>query len=1088
MSRSFWFFLLRITGFALVLLLLFGTIFAYRKDLIFNYLGVKEGLSQGTVNCILKDHNGFMWFGTVDGLNRYDGLSFTIYHYQVDNPQSLSDNNISCLFEDKDGYLWVGTNNGLNRMDTGLSRFLQYRHNSDNPKTIISDSIRSICQDQQGNFWIGTDEGLDYLVSKTEQFIHYHPDPQDPGSIAGRSINFVLADRDGRIWIGLRDKGVDCYNPETGRFYHYRHEPKNDRTLASDMSTYACLAPDGTIWISHESFQISRLFPKTGLVQRYGLGEDARMINCICTDHNGNIWISSGNGLYFLNVSTGELINIRSNPRHTATLNTNGLFFIYVDETDILWVGTGYHGVNKANLKAKRFVNYTHDPSNPDTLGFSLVRGIYENQSGVLYIGGSGFDRLDRKTGTWRHFSNEKENPIARIGSEIFSICPNSEDERDILWISTNGDGIFVFDQVNQVIRPYSIPGLKSEVVYGLYKDNEDFLWIGTDEDLYRYDQKKKKIHNFDLKEIAGLKGTLSTASGIYWMIHDRDGILWVGFRGIGLFTFDSRKNRWRYFSHDPENPLSLSSNQVTTILETEAGEIWIGSYGGGFNRFNRDNGTFEHYTTRKGLPNDVVYGILEDNQGQLWISCNLGITCFNPFTNVFRNFTDKDGLTGNEFNTQSFFKSPRTGELFFGGTNGFNAFFPTEITNDPHPPIVILEDFKIFNQSIIPGPDSVIKKPINEIDSLSLSYRDSMLSFEFNGLHYVSPAKNRFAYILEGVDPQWNYTDAQHRHVTYTNISPGHYTFHVKAANSDGVWNETGKILKIHIAPPFWKTWWFKGISVVLVIFLIFFVYKVRTHTIRERNRRLEKMVEKRTRQLKTANGELKDFAYIVSHDLKAPLRAISQLSTWIAMDYNSVIDQKGKEKISLLIGRTKRMSNLIDGILQYSRAGRVKGEEKKVDLGEIVENVLDSLAPPDHIHVSIKTALPVVMVDRVKISQVFQNLISNAIKYIDKPAGKIKISCEDKGRFWKISISDNGPGIEKKYHKKIFQIFQTLESRDTQESTGVGLSVVKKIIDLHGGDIWVESEIGKGSTFCFTLKKMEQNNTQHQPVSGMA
>lgn len=839
---------------AAVFLFLFTslTLPATRGDLLFHYLGVKEGLSQGTVFCILKDHKGFMWFGTVDGLNRYDGISFTTFYHDVDDPQSLSGSEVNCLFEDRDGNLWVGTESGLNRMENGTYRFHRFVYTQNDSNQIISNSIQSICQDLQGNIWVGTDRGLDCLINGEKRFIHYQPGSGKSDGIADRSIRFVLAGRDGRIWIGFREGGVDCYNPETGRFEHFIHDPDNENTLADDRTVEACINGDGSIWITHPETWISRIDAKSGEVTRFNLGEEAQMLGGICADSRRDIWITSGRGLYFLDTPGGELTRIRSNPRFPATLNTDSLQSVYIDETDFLWIGASYFGVNQANLNAKRFINYIHDPINPDTLGFSFVRGIYEDREGVLYIGGNGFDRLDRKEGSWKHFSGEKGNPFFGIRSEIYSICPNSDDPGDILWIATSGDGIFVFNPRRQEIRPYSIPEVRSKTIYGLFRDTEGCLWIGTDREFYRHDPEKKETLSFDPEKIAGYPIKKTSVSGVYWFMHDRRGILWVGSRGYGVFTYDSSAQKWRHFFHDPKNPGSLSSDLVTSILETQAGEIWISTYGGGINRMNRDTGNCERFTTGKGLPNNVAYGILEDKRGRLWISTNRGLCRFDPKTGIFRSYMDKEGLTGNEFNTQSFFKNPANGEMLFGGTNGLNAFFPDEIPDDPNPPTVVLEDLRIFNRSIQPGPGSILKKPIDDTDALFLSYRDSMLTFEFNGIHYAAPARNRFAYFLEGFDKEWNETGAQRRYATYTNLNPGRYTLRIKAANSDGVWNETGKTLIIHIAPPFWKTWWFRILSLISVMIMLFAFYRLRVRGLQKKKAELEHEVAERTQELK--------------------------------------------------------------------------------------------------------------------------------------------------------------------------------------------------------------------------------------------
>jgi len=839
---------------------------AYRKDLIFSYLGGKDGLSQNSVNLILKDRDGFMWFATFDGLNRYDGRKFTVYRFQVGNSNSLSNNSVSALIEDASGNLLIGTSGrGLNHFARRAERFTHFRHNPGDPGSIGSDVIISLCMDPRGNLWIATDRGLDRLPPGTNRFEHIQTDlcPEPSGQIP--TISFVLADRQGTVWAGLADRGLLKVGAVTGANGSARSDPADQGTLASDVTNCGSIAPDGTIWIGHDRGLISRLDPQSGVVTRVLLRESTSRIRCLSIDSHGNVWAGLQDGIAFLNQGTGEQVFIRSNPRIPATLTHNSVSSIYVDDTDILWVGASTTGINKCNLKAKRFVNYTHDPVNVNSLGFEFVRGVYENSEGMVYVGGEGMlDQYNPKTETWRHFSFTRppwvpiplrENNAFFFDSEVptvYAICPNSDAPSDLLWIGMNNGGLFQFDQRRLILRPLQIPGFRGRSIYGLYKSSDGILWAATNDGLNQYDTHTRINRYIDLRPFSLQPQKSNKAVDINQVVPDRTGLYWIGSTEDGLFSYDPRTENWRNFQNDPKDTGSLSHNRIPVILETRSGELWIGTYGGGLNRLDRRTGKFERFTTHQGLPNDVVYGLCEDRGGKLWISTNRGLCRFDPVTKTFRSFTDADGLIINEFNSFSYYRVKASGRLYFGGIKGLTTFMPEEIQDDPHPPSVVIEDLKIFNRSIRPGPGSPLTKPIGDMDEIALSYRDSMLTFEFNGLHYVAPAKNRLAYFLEGFDRQWNETDMLRPYATYTNLNPGWYTLRIKAANCDGVWSTTEKKLKIYISPPFWKTWWFILVSSLLSILTLFIVYQNRVRGLKKRKTELEKLVALRTQELR--------------------------------------------------------------------------------------------------------------------------------------------------------------------------------------------------------------------------------------------
>ena len=831
-------------GIALTLLLT-APLPAKQRELKFTYLGVKEGLSQSAVSQIIKDHKGFMWFATKDGLNRFDGIRFTIFNHEMDDPESLSSNTVKVIHEDLHGILWVGTESGgLNRLESGSNRFRHYRHDPRDPGSINDDSISAICQDRRGDLWVGTEQGLDCLRAGTDTFIHFRPDPKDEGAIAGRSVKFLIADNDDRIWIGLQRLGLDCYERKTGRFRHYRRAEQNPRTMDSDSVNSACLAPDGTFWIGTAN-GINHLDPGSGLISHF---REAGLIEVIAltADSQGNIWAGTeGSGIFFFDAGSRQFSHYRYDRKNPEGINADSILSLYADDTGNLWVGTNGMGINMAYLQSNRFTNFIHDAGNPNSLSFASIRTILETRDRRLYIGGyGGLDCFNRRSGEWDHFTSGLSN------RDIYVLCPNSDDEKDLVWVGTEGDGLYVFDPVKQHFTANPIPGLRGKMIFVLYKDRQGGLWIGSNEGLSHYDRKTKQVRFIELRQ--AIESELAAIPDVRSLLEDRSGSLWVGSDRYGLFFLDRNSGQWRRFFYDPQNPRSLNNNWVTAIYESGTGEMWLGTNGGGLNLLDRATWTFTHFTAKNGLPNNVVYGILEDSTGCLWLSTNLGLSKFNPQTRTFRNFNEKDGLFGNEFNGNAFHKSRWSGEMFFGGVSGMTAFFPTDIKDDAYVPAVVITDFKIFNRSLQPGPDSPLKKPISETRDLTLSFRDSMLTFEFIGLHYVAPTKNLYAYRMEGFDLEWNYTDASRRFATYTNLDPGDYTFRVKAANSDGIWNEAGASIRIRITPPFWKTWWFIGFSALFIGGTAVGIVQMRIRRLTNAKHELEQIVDQRTRELK--------------------------------------------------------------------------------------------------------------------------------------------------------------------------------------------------------------------------------------------
>jgi ligand-binding sensor domain-containing protein/signal transduction histidine kinase len=1061
--------------------LLYGSgIYAREPQIEFRHLKVKDGLSQSWVKSICQDRQGFMWFGTNEGLNKYDGYNFTVYKNNPEDKNSISNNGIESIYEDKNGNLWVGTETGVNLYDrdndrfiynTALSRrrifcfleledgrmFMASRNsglylynpkndsvisfvpNENDTNSISALELSDIVMDNDGNIWIGSSEGLNLLDTLNYKFIHFKNDKKNKNTIIDNKITVLYIDSKDRIWAGTNG-GLSLLKykkgaPEKCVFINYKYNPNKETSISNGPVLALTEDKYGYLWIGIEDGGLNivdlNAFQEDNCVFYHYINNpddntsiSYNSIYSFYEDRNGSMWVGTfGDGINIYNKSTKKFNHYKQEKNNINSLNNNYVNAL-LDEENYLWIGTDA-GLNLFDKKNKTFKHFVNDPNNDKSIGANGVWAIKRDSRGNLWIGtwAGGLNLLDRKTHTFTHFKNDPNNSKSIASNNIFSIL---EDRDGNLWVGTMGGGLNLFDYKNKTFKRYMNDNYNENTITDnwvrtVFESSYGEIWLSSSTTVELFDKKTEKCIHF---------------------LHDRNDIKSISYDGAIMFFEDSQKN------------------------------LWIGTVGG-LNVFNRKDSTFIYYQQKDGLPNNQINGILEDDHGNLWISTNKGISKFlgginHPKNPVFKNYDIGDGLQGDEFRPRSFCKG-KDGRMYFGGKNGFNVFHPDSIKDNPYIPPVVITKFLLFNKDIPIGTeDSPLRKHISVTKEITLSYKHSSITFEYAALNFMVPEKNQYAYMLEGFDKEWNYVKNK-REATYTNLNPGKYIFRVKGSNNDGVWNEEGTSLKIIVNPPFWKTMWFRSSMIVLIILAVYTIHFVRVRSIVAYGRELEEFAD----ALKKSNKELEEFAYIIAHDLKAPVRGINQLAEWTLADYSKVLDKKGKNNLSMLRERTKHMNDMIQGILQYLKVGRIEEKAEKIDLNKLLEDIIDLLNPPKKIKITIENKLPEYTVDRTLIIQVFENLLDNAIKYMDKPKGFIKISCKDEGSEWKFGISDNGPGIEEKYFEKIFKMFQTLESKKTYESTGIGLTIVKNIIDLYKGKIWVESKTGEGTTFYFTLPK---------------
>lgn len=803
---------------------------------------VEKGLSQNSIKSIWQDHLGYLWFGTWDGLNKYDGYSFIVYKSAAESSnKALSNQTVNTIFEDKHNCLWIGTETGLNRFDRKTQKFNYYWHDANDPKTISSDSVLCVYEDGNENIWIGTRNGLNFFDHTTETFTRYFLNPQNANSLSSNTILCLASNGKDLLFVGT-DKGLNILNVKTGIISHLFFVQQNPLSLSDDRVNCLAYAQDKKLWIGTDK----------GLdVVNYNGNEMIHYINdpanpnslsfnqvfALLIDKNSNIWVgTNGGGVNIYNRAEDNFSRFQYNTNDNYSISNDYISALYQDKSGIIWVGTAYRGVNKINYNSEKFAHYEHIQDNINSLSNNIVWGIFQDEKGLIWVGTEdGINVIDREK---NEYSVIRHNPSDRNSLATNQIRGILKDSRGNFWIGSFGAGLDVFNPktqqyVHYQYDPINGKGLSNNIVWNFLEDKRGNIWIATVDGLNRYDYRTGEFTVF--KHNPSYKYSISNNS-ITSIYEDRNGFIWVSTYS-GLNIYDYRTGRFLHYKHESGNPYSLSSDYIFSVFEARNRIIWIATMGGGLNRFDRKTGLFHCYTEENGLSNNVVYNIFEDKLGMLWMSTNYGISKFDPDKETFVNYDAKDGIQSNEFNLGVANHNTTTDEMFFGGMNGFNAFIPEMVGTNTFIPPVVISIFRIF--------DKIQPRELIDGDTVLLSYYDNFFSFEFSSLDYTNPSKNHYAYIMENFDKDWIYCDAYKRFAGYTNVSPGTYTFRVKGSNSDGVWNEQGVSVTIIITPAWWATWWFRIPSGLIIAFILWYIIFMRWRSIRRKHEDEKRILE---------------------------------------------------------------------------------------------------------------------------------------------------------------------------------------------------------------------------------------------------
>jgi ligand-binding sensor domain-containing protein/signal transduction histidine kinase/CheY-like chemotaxis protein len=1075
----------------------------------FERISIEQGLSHGSVYSIVQDKKGFMWFGTEDGLNKYDGYNMTVFRHKPDNPNSLSSSTFGKIFIDKSGIMWLGTwGGGLNRYDPKNQTFSHFRYEPDNPHSLSQNNIECICRDTAGNLWIGTDEeGLNRFDEKTGRFIRYRHDPNNPKSLSNNEVKAILEDNSGFLWIGT-DHGLNRMQRESEMFVHYRQEPRVPATLSDNRIRAIFQDRLGVLWIGTRDGGLNKFDRNTDTFKSYKKDDhnpgsiSDNSITQIFEDSEGSLWIGTYNGgLNLFDRETETFSHFKYDPRDPHSLSHNRVEVIYEDRSKVLWLGTRGGGLNKMDLKPAKFNNYLFNPHNTNSLPHPSVLAVVENPANnIIWIGtdGGGLTRFDTVNNQFTHFTNDPNSPDSLSNNRVWSLLV---DKKGILWAGTHAGGLnkisrsgdtyhftrFTQDPDNPdgTGKPTTITSNRIQVIA---EDKDGDIWLGTGHGVNRLTYQNPTKISFK-RYLRNHRNPNSLSSDRVNIIYpDSSGYIWIG-TDEGLNRLDKKTGEFTCHKHHDSNPESMSNNFVHTIYETTTA-LWIGT-DGGLDKFNRRTQTFKHYTETDGLPANQISAILSDQRGNLWISTTKGLSMFNPITEVFRNYGISDGLYGRGFNRNACFKR-KNGEILFGSIAGLTIFSPSKVKDNPVIPPVVLTSVKTFNRKID------FREPVSELKELLLSYKDDYISFEFAALDYTHPSQNRYAYKMKGIDQDWIFSGTR-RTAVYSNLSPGEYEFQAIGTNNDGVWNKDGVSVKLTITPPPWQTWWFR-IPVLLVLgILIFIAYRVRINRIKERNLELNETnirLEEQIRKRETAEAERASLQEQLRHVQK--METIGTLAGGIAHDFNNILgpilgytqmaleetppDGVTRDWLENVQKAAYRAKELVQQILLFGR--REKQELKPVRVQIIVREALRLIRASFPATIDIQQDIPTdcdpVLGDPTQLHQVFINLCTNARQALQDSGGILKVKVEmievdtefadthpnlHTGKYVRLTVSDTGHGMDPVTLERLFEPFYT--TKQPGEGTGLGLSVVHGIVMEHSGEVTVASEPGKGTRF---------------------
>jgi len=1068
-------------------------VYAQDDDLYFESIAPELGLSQITVACIFQDSKGFMWFGTADGLNRFDGYKFEVFKNSPDNPASISNNYINGITEDSKGRIWIGTHFGLNSYDYKTNEFTIYTKSNDN-KGISNNKVSFIYRDKNKKIWIGTEQGIDFLNEDSLTFVKRTFN----NFLFNNRILSIGDDSYGNLWIGTL-KGLVNYDQSSDSHLVFKHDPNDPNSLSENHVRTIFEDSNKNLWIG-TSDGLNLFDPKKRHFQHFGenvytgISLTHNAVRCLVEDGEKNLLIGTNEGLNILNIETREFRKYNLKKMIRGNLNHFFIYSLYIDKAGTVWIGTFSGGINYFNHFTQQFRYF--NPGN--NLVFGSIGSIIEHKNEFwLATGGGGLLNYDL------HFNYKGQFCLNEDGTPSYAsnVVRAVYDTGDKLFISTEGNRMLIFDpQTRQLSR--KVKGFRGNINdFYLSADKQTWLLVNDTFGLRKYEPRT------DLAEIVKYQAPDGNDMYIPYstcMVEDSMGIFWVGTRYAGLYRYDSKKMEvLRYIS--TKDSISLHSNEINSLYIDSRNNLWVGTNAGGLSLYNRETKSFKTFSKSDGLQNLNILKITEDDAGFLWIATLSGISRLDPTRNRFTNYAQGNGFPLQELSLRSFTKLS-DGRIAAGGNNGFTVFDPLKIKSNNFIPPVQITSLRLLRSKKTEDFPDMEKKYIDNNEEIRLKYNQSSFIIEYTGLNYIFPGKNQYAYKLEGFDSEWNHV-AQQRIAIYTNLNSGTYTFRVKASNNDGMWNDQGMSVVIKVAPPPWRSWW----AFTIYFFFLTGIFFLLIHYLKLEN-------EVRIKQIAQGNMEKEHQLRIrlftnFSHELRTPLTLIRGPIEDLLNRSDLILPVRNS--LELIHKNVQRLIFLVNQLMDFRKqeSGNLKLRAAEGRINKFVTEVsmaFNELAARQKIEYSVHGTSEDILLwyDRHLLENVFFNLLSNAFKNTP-PHGKISISmakwsrneavnlCSSKSEtllksdvlnYVEIAVNNTGKGIPVKDQEKIFDPFyQVEEDGKSAVGSGIGLSLVRGITELHHGAVCVDSSPGEGAIFRIFLPvgkdhlKEEQLNKEY-------